>query len=204
MNILVACEESQTVCKCFRERGHNAFSCDLIKCSGGKPEWHIVADVLPLLNGNCSFETQNGDKHYITGRWDMIIAFPPCTYLTKSGACNLFNKDHSIKDYERFKRGIEAREFFFKIYNADCEKICIENPTPMKWLKLPQNYIVVQPYQFGHEFSKRTLLWLKGLPPLFNTLICLEHTQFLAKVWTSKKRSKTFLGIAKAMAFQWG
>lgn len=177
MNVLVACEESQAVCLAFREKGHNAFSCDIQKCSGGFPEYHIVGNVLPLLNGNCSFFTQNGDFYTLTSKWDLIIAHPPCTYLAVSGACNI------PKDPTRIEKGFKAREFFMQIYNCDCDKIAIENPKPLKRFRLPKHSDVIQPYYFGDAFSKRTYLWLKGLPPLFSTEIvndfkswCLCHS----------------------------
>ncbi len=121
MKVLVACEESQRVCMAFRGRGHEAYSCDIIECSGGHPEWHIMQDVLPLLNGKCEFVTEDGKSHNINGKWDMIIAFPPCTHLAVSGAAHFEKK----RADGRQKEGIE---FFCQFLNADCEKIVIENP----------------------------------------------------------------------------
>lgn len=167
MKVLVACEESQRVCTAFRKRGHEAYSCDIIDQSGGQPEWHIMQDVLPLLNGNCEFETTDGTKHKLDGKWDLIIAHPPCTYLSNVGSPHLFNRNHSIKNMGRYKRGIEAKEFFMRFYNADCDKICIENPTPMRIWNLPKYTQAIQPYFFGDPYKKRTCLWLKGL----NTLV---------------------------------
>lgn len=198
MNVLVACEESQAVCLAFREKGHNAFSCDIQKCSGGFPEYHIVGNVLPLLNGNCSFFTQNGDFYSLTSKWDLIIAHPPCTYLAVSGACNI------PKDPTRIEKGFKAREFFMQIYNCDCDKIAIENPKPLARFCLPKYSDVIQPYYFGNEFSKRTYLWLKGLPPLFSTEIVNDFKSWCLCHSGSKLRSKTFNGIALAMANQWG
>lgn len=203
MKILVACEESQVVCKAFREKGHEAFSCDIQRCSGGKPEWHIVGDVLPLLNGNTQFITQDGVTHYIVGNWDMLIAHPPCTYLSKVSAPCLFDKEGNI-NLARYYRGLEARFFFMTLYNCSIPKICIENPTPLSLFGLPHHSQVIQPYWFGHPYSKRTLLWLKGLPPLFATLIEPEHESWVAINRDSIIRSKTFPGIAAAMAEQWG
>lgn len=217
MKILVACEESQAVTKELRKLGHIAFSCDIIPCSGGHEEWHIMQDVLPLLNGHCGFKTCDGLQHYIDSKWDMILAFPPCTYLSNAGARHLW-KDHKLNE-ERFKKGLEAKEFFMKFYNADCEKIAIENPTPSKIYELPEKSQVIQPYMFGHPFTKRTQLWLKGLPQLKSTDVVEpertwcpsgsysgKHNEKHRGMFTKdrpRNRSKTFEGIAKAMATQW-
>ena len=210
MNILIACEESQRVCIAFRDKGHNAFSCDILSCSGGHPEWHICGDVLPLLNGNCVFRTMDGVKHIIDGKWDLLIAHPPCTYLSNAGARFLYPK--GVLNEDRFKLGLAAKDFFMAFYNADCEKICIENPTPSRVYELPKYTQVIQPWMFGHPVQKRTCLWLKGLEPLKPTEIVEERQS--SKVpgnWFNKggkerqkNRAKTFPGIAKAMAEQWG
>ena len=210
MNVLVACEESQRVCTSFREKGHNAFSCDILPCSGGHPEWHIHGDVLVVLNGRCNFETADGTAHSINGKWDLIIAHPPCTYLSNAGARFLYPK--GLLNEERLKLGLEAKEFFMAFYNADCEKICIENPTPSRVYELPKYTQVIQPWMFGHPVQKRTCLWLKGLEPLKPTKIVEERQS--SKVpgnWFNKggkerqqNRAKTFPGIAKAFAAQWG
>ena len=218
MKILVACEESQEVCKAFRAKGHEAYSCDIIECSGGHPEWHIRWDVLSLLNGNCGFMTMDGELHKIDGKWDMILAFPPCTYLTNAGARHLYKG--GVLNYERYKKGLEAKEFFMKFYNTDCPEICIENPTPSRVYELPKHTQTVQPWQFGHPFTKRTNLWLKGLPPLeYTDVVEPERTWCPSGSYSGKhndkhrvmfttdrarNRSKTFPGIAKAMAEQWG
>ena len=193
MKILVACEESQRVCIELRKLGHEAYSCDILSCSGGHPEWHLQQDVLPLLNE----------------KWDMIIAFPPCTYLSNAGARHLF--PGGKLNEERYKKGLLAKELFMSIYNADCPKIAIENPTPSKIYKLPEKTQVIQPWQFGHPYSKRTQLWLKGLPKLIPTnIVEVESSCRKAGNWFNKggkdrqrNRSKTFPGIAKAMADQW-
>ena len=228
MKVLVACEESQEVCKAFREKGHEAYSCDIQKCSGGHPEWHIEEDVLPLLNGDCSFRLENGVIGFIQGKWDMIIAHPPCTYLTNGGAVRMFRQEKKqyqpygefqMVNVERLKLGIKARDFFMAMLNADCDRIAIENPIPMSIYMLPKGQQVIQPYMFGDPYSKKTCLWLKGLPPLFSTEILIEYQPFInggggrlgrpnykGKKFASggKQRSKTFQGIAKAMADQWG
>lgn len=202
MKVLVACEESQRVCIEFRKRGHEAYSCDIEPCSGGHPEWHLQVDALELLKMD----------------WDMILAFPPCTYLTNAGARHLW-KNHKLNE-ERYQKGLEAKEFFLKFWNANCSKIVIENPTPSRIFELPEKSQVIQPYQFGHPFTKRTQLWIKGLPLLRPTEIVQpertwcpsgsysgKHDEKHKGVFTKDRalnRSKTFPGIAKAMAEQWG
>lgn len=219
MNILVACEESQRVCKAFRDKGHRAFSCDIIDTSGGYPEWHIKQDVLPLLNGNCTFTTTDGVEHSVNGKWDLIIAFPPCTYLTAAGACRLYHPK-GVLNQERYQKGLEAKAFFMAIYSADCEKICIENPVSLTVFELPKHTQQIEPYMFGHPYKKRTRLWLKGLKPLEPTELITEGLQSWVNAGTktakgearvnrgakhtAKERSKTFEGVALAMAEQWG
>ena len=224
MNVLIACEESQEVCKAFRERGHRAFSCDIQECSGGHPEWHIQGDVLPLLNGNCAFKTSDTHTHTHTqaGQWDLIIAHPPCTYLSNAGAARLYkviDGKHYI-DRDRFEKGMDAKEFFLSFLNADCEHIAIENPTPSGVYRLPNYTQIIQPYEYGEPYSKRTCLWLKGVPKLKPTEIVEPICSWVSggskkadgserdnKGTTfrdSKRKSKTFPGIAKAMAEQWG
>ena len=224
MNVLVACEESQRVTKEFRELSHNAFSCDIIECSGEHPEWHIKEDVLPLLNGNCSFTTMSGDRYYIPGRWDLIVAFPPCTHIAVSGA----------KHFEKKRadgRQLEGLEFFCQFFNADCDHVAIENPVNIvsgdyvtRWFPdIAEQYGLprkpkqrIHPYMFGDPYEKTTCLWLKNLPELKETDIVTPPPRQVVKsgktlpVWYSncggdrrKARSKTFPGIAKAMATQW-
>ncbi len=220
MCVLVACEESQRVCKAFRDKGHIAFSCDIEEPSGGHPEWHIKGDVIPLLNGCCEFTTMDGELHSLDKKWDMIIAFPPCTYLTTAGACRLYPTKGVINP-ERYALGKDAATFFMAILNADCEKIVIENPTPMKVFELPRYNQVIEPFMFGHPYKKRTCLWLKGVEPLEPTDMVTENiiswvgagskdrngNPRKGKCTTfrdAKTRSKTFEGIAAAMAEQWG
>ena len=209
MKILVACEESQRVCMAFRAKGHEAYSCDIVFCSGGKPEWHIWADVTPLLNGDCTFRTCDGQAHSID-KWDMIIAFPPCTFLSKAGSVNLYK--NGVIDEERFNQGQQAASFFRAIYNADCPRICVENPVPMKMFGLPSCSQVVEPFYFGVPVSKKTYLWLKGLPFLCPTNVVEPkytfntYPQFKNSTgkYRQRNRSKTFQEFAEAMALSWG
>lgn len=229
MKILVACEESQAVTIELRKLGHEAYSCDIIECSGGHTEWHIKQDVLDILNpgmqlkglsreyyGIKPFQTMDGAYHFITGKWDMIIAHPPCTYLTGAGACNI------PKHPERIQLGFEAAAFFMKILRADCEKVVVENPPPMKRFNIPKYTQIVRPWMFGDRNNKPICLWIKGVEKLRPTNVT-EKDQDIVK-WVhkatgkqkscsrwynthtndhSRHRSKTFPGIAKAMAEQW-
>lgn len=216
MQVLVACEESQAVTIEFRKLGHEAYSCDIEPCSGGRPEWHIQVDVLPLLNGNCSFATVDGAVHTIVGEWDMIIAFPPCTYLSNAGARHLYCGGQL--NQERYHKGLEAKLFFLEFYNADCPRIAIENPVSSRIYNMPPYTQEIQPYQFGHPVKKKTRLWIKGLPILMATDIvtpvkthcpsCCSRFAGTDKnsgtVHSAKERAKTFPGVARAMAEQWG
>lgn len=215
MKILVACEESQRVCIAFRERGHEAYSCDLQEPSGGHPEWHVLGDVLLILPGGC-FSTMDGCNHKID-KWDMIIAHPPCTYLSAASAVRLFNKDHCIKDMDRYCKMQDAAEFFKRFLEANADRIAIENPVPLRAAGLPGYSQIIEPYWFGDPWQKRTCLWLRGLPLLYPTDIVEpkgywigSHGHDKAKFGMSKgfrdqkTRSKTFPGIALAMAEQWG
>lgn len=215
MKILIACEESQTVCKAMRNLGHEAYSADIQETSGGHPEWHILGDVLPIINGNCEFTTVDGVFHKIDGKWDLLIAHPPCTYLSSVGACRLVSKGHL--NHDRLQKGLVARDFFLRFYFANCDRICIENPAPLKCYSLPPYSQIIQPYQFGEKVTKRTCLWLIGLPKLVPTndvgrpgsvKYTRKNGTVHYKCWTqnlhsSKSRSKTFQGVAEAMAHQW-
>lgn len=232
MRILIACEESQTVCCEMRRLGHEAYSCDIQECSGGHPEWHVCGDVLPLINGRCEFTTMDGVRHEIPGRWDMIIAHPPCTYLSSVTTRHLSLKmTPAEKVVQRMWKLASAAVFFMQFALADCEKICVENPLGFMstlWKKPDQ---IVQPYYFAESLDdienyqkKRTCFWLKGLKPLERTsqlappapmgysksgkpyyfeemggkINGVQHGENRAK-----SRSKTFPGIARAMAVQW-
>ena len=196
MRVLVACEESQAVCKAFRAKGHEAYSCDLQECSGGYSEWHIKGDAL---------------KEAYSGKYDMMIAFPPCTYLSNAGARYLYPQ--GVLNNERYQKGLQGKSFFMALLNAPIKHIAIENPTPSRIYKLPKASQVIQPYMFGHGYSKRTLLWLKKLPCLKPTKFVSDYTPFVKSskhrgdyqppVYNAKSWSKTFQGIAEAMADQW-
>ena len=201
MNVLIACEESQTVCIAFRERGHLAFSCDLQECSGDHPEWHIQGDVLSIINGRLHvFWTQDGVKHLIP-YWDLIIAHPPCTHLCASGARWFPEKQ---KDFRQQK----AVVFFMQLMLADCPRIAVENPIGIMSTCYRKPDQIIQPWQFGHGEVKATCLWLKGLEPLRSTNIVDGRDPRIWKMGPgmdrSKERSKTYKGIADAMAHQWG
>jgi len=202
MKILIACEESQEVCKAFRELGFEAYSCDIQECSGDKPEWHIKGDAV---------------AEAYSGKYDLMIAHPPCTYISRAGARWMYPTAGNLSQ-ERFNKAMEAKDLFMKLLNAPIPYIAVENPTPLKVVGLPKQSQAVQPYEYGHPYSKRTLLWLKNLPLLSPTEIVSDYKPYLPSNTGGKKRgqkyqfknisqkesSKTFSGIAKAMAEQWG
>lgn len=208
MNVLICCEESQAVCLAFRNRGHNAFSADLQDCSGAHPEWHVVGDCIPLINGFCHFTTCDGTSHFIPGTWDLIIAHPPCTFLSNAGACRLL--PNGVLNSTRYELGLKAAEFFMLFLNCDCPRICVENPVPYPLFNLPPYTQIIDPSFFGAHFKKRTCLWLRGLPPLMATLLDYDAIPAMEAEWFNtgtnrqKNRSKTFPEVAEAMAAQWG
>ena len=241
MKVLVACEESQEVCKAFRAKGHEAYSCDIQECSGGHPEWHIQGDALEILNPHylefpcggdvydmdgeygVDFNTADGRYHYFAGRWDLIIAHPPCTFLSRAGASNPYQK-WATEDYKRkwFNSRDAAAQFFLEFINADCDKIAVENPPGYMSTHFRKPDQIIHPYEHGHPVRKETALWLKGLPKLAPTCVVEKGEMTVwgrknpkkVSVWyktetrrggnVSKNRSKTFPGIARAMAEQWG
>ena len=206
MKILVACEESQAVTIELRRLGHEAYSCDIQECSGWHPEWHIKGDVLPLLNGDCEFNTMDGERHAISGRWDMIIAFPPCTDLAVSGARHFAKKRADGRQQASI-------DFFMKFANAHCDRIAIENPVGIMSTHFRKPDQIINPWQFGHPETKKTCLWLKNLQPLEETENVYAYMMTLPEKARSrihwmgsghaKERSKTYPGIARAMAEQW-
>lgn len=202
MKVLVACEFSGAVRQAFRDRGHDAWSCDLLPAEDGSP-YHIQGDVLKVLDQG----------------WDLMIAHPPCTFLSRAGARWLYQGGEINK--ERLSLGMDAKKFFLRLLNCGIPRIAVENPTPLRIYELPSHSQAIQPYMFGHRFSKRTLLWLKGLPNLMATKVVANHIPYLPSNTGGKKRgqkcrtdknavrdpkeaSKTFTGIAQAMAQQWG
>ena len=198
MRILIACEESQTIAKAFRDLGHDAFSCDLSECSGGYPEWHIQGDAIEIA---------------YTQDWDMMIAHPPCTYLAVSGARWMYNDDGS-RNEDREQKQVQALDFVQKLMDAPIEKIAIENPISVISTKIRKPDQIIQPWMFGDEATKTTCLWLKNLPSLKATDIVGKGEFYISPTgkklprWYSdnknpKSRSKTFKGIAKAIANQW-
>ena len=200
MKILVACEESQAVTIELRRLGHEAYSCDIEPCSGGRPEWHIQQDVTELINGYCAFETADGELHGTIYKWDMIIAFPPCTHLASSGA-----RWFPVKRADGSQQ--DAIEFFMRFTRVNCARIAIENPIGImsSYYRKPDQ--IIQPWQFGHGETKATCLWLKGLPPLHPTNIVPGRQPRIHHMPPSperaKLRAKTYSGIAHAMAEQW-
>lgn len=221
MKVLIACEESQTVCKAFRAKGHEAYSCDIIEPSGGHPEWHILGDAIEALKGGV-ITTMDGVEHDI-GKWDLVIAHPPCTFISNAGACRLYPHKGEL-DYRRFCDGLKGKLFFMHFYYYGyfgVGKIVIENPVPSRIFDMPEPTQIVQPYEYGDPFSKKTLLWEFGVPPLVPTNILAEYKPFVSCGTSANKgnrdkagvsraggasraRSKFSPGIAKAMAEQWG
>lgn len=224
LNVLVACEESQAVTIEMRKLGHRAFSCDIQPCSGGHPEWHVCGDAIPLLQHDAVFTTMDGVKH-TAGGWDLLIAHPPCTYLSNAGACRLYPRKGQL-DLDRYQKGLEAKEFFMTFYNADIPRIAIENPLPSSVFDMPKASQWIQPYEhqyeemnYSHPFTKRTGLWLKNLPLLTPSSPDAKPIGPYVPSGTGRKdrekygaakrgedaknRSKTFKGIARSMAEQW-
>lgn len=232
INVLIACEESQTVCKAFRDLGINAYSCDLVPSSGGHPEWHFKQDVLEVINDKGG-TLETGEQVSLGQKnWDLMVAHPPCTYLSSSGARWFYHPEdkhlptEQRRPHPKFPRRAqdreEAAEFFIKLAEANIEHIAVENPVGYMSTIYRKPEQIVQPYQFGDSASKKTCLWLKNLPSLKPTNI-VDKGEFItyksgnkmpkwyADALTNSKnaeerrkiRSKTFDGIAKAMAEQW-
>lgn len=201
LRVLIACEESQTECKAFREMGCEAYSCDIQPCKkNGVPNWHIMQDVTPLLDGTQqAFRTLDGVLHVVR-HWDVIVAHPPCTYLCRLSSCQLYID--GIADPERLVKMQLAREFFFKCLNAKADYVAVENPIPMKRAQLPRPSCYVQPSWFGHKYTKKTLYWLRGLPPLMAGAE-FPNPKCYVRCSRGKYRSRTFEGVAMAMASQW-
>jgi hypothetical protein len=205
MRVLIACEESQEVCKAFRALGHEAYSCDILPCSGGHPKWHIQGDAQVVIMGGY-FVTQSGELVYIE-RWDAMIAFPPCTYICTGAQSNITRRPYLNVLQKRENIGIP---FFMKMVDAPIELIAVENPIGVMSTRYRKPDQIIRPFMFGHEYNKDVCLWLKGLPKLVPTSL---HPGPYKKLdfWSTKRnpggvslKSKTFPGIARAMAEQWG
>ena len=199
-SVLIACEQSQVVCSAFRKVGIAAFSNDIQPCCGGHPEWHIIGDAVRVVQGNGTFGLEDGREVRVIGNWGIVIAHPPCTMLTHRSAVALSKGIHTIEDVSR------AAFFFRLMLNAPANMVAVEDPAPMKFIGLPPCDQIVNPWQFGHPFSKRCCLWLRNLPPLIPMRgSCAKHIKWNAHCSSSsRRRSKTFEGIAEAMAWQWG
>lgn len=213
MKVLVACEESQTVCKAFRARGHEAYSCDIQEPSGGHPEWHILGDAIEALRGGI-VKTMDLQLHEV-GRWDLAICHPPCTDLAVSGARHFQEKQKDMRQQK-------AVVFFMQMFQANADRIAVENPVCIMSTCYRKPDQIIQPYQFGHPHKKTTCLWLVNLPKLIPTsvvdvtdikeYVCKSGKVVRFSDWMNhgngenraKIRSKTFEGIAEAMAEQWG
>lgn len=192
MRVLVACEYSGTVRDAFIALGHEAMSCDLLPTDVEGPHYH--GDIFDVLDDG----------------WDLMVAHPPCTYLSNAGARHLYPK--KFLNQQRYEQGLEAKQFFMKLLTCNIKKICVENPVPSSIFGLPKYHQVIQPYEFGHPYQKKTCLWLKNLPPLMATMYVQkqESTKVVGNWFNAggkdrqKNRAKTFDGIASAMANQWG
>lgn len=198
LNVLIACEESQAECLAFRELGHNAYSCDIQSARYNK-DYHIKGDVSPLLDGQTRFTTESGCTVEVSG-WDLIIAHPPCTYLCR--VSSVWMKIHGEIQPERFAKMKEAREFFFHCLNANAHYVAVENPIPMRLAQLPRPSCFLEPSWFGVKYTKKTLYWLKNLPPIMPEIIYPNPKEYV-RASRGKYRSRTFPQVAKAIAEQW-
>ena len=212
LNVLIACEESQAECMAFRAHGHNAFSCDIQPCRpSGHPEWHIKGDVTPYLRGVTQFRTMD-KKHHHLSRWHLIIAHPPCTYLCKMSSAYLHTNPNLEIEWrgkkiwvnaERYINLLQARKFFQLCLDADCDYLAVENPIPMALAELPRPSSFACPSWFGFKYTKKTLYWTKNLPPLMAEKI-FANPKSLVHCTRGKYRSRTYPGLADAIARQWG
>lgn len=223
MKVLIACEESQAICKAMRDNEYEAYSCGIRECSGGHPEWHIKGDCLEVINGNTGFFTQDGEGHIIEGKWDLLIAHPPCTYLSNAGNQCFSPKLYSDQQIaHRMEQRIEGMQFFLTFVKADCDKIAIKNPIGVTNTAFRKPDQIIDPWMFAESendeenyVTKKTCLWTKGLPQLVGNpdiepkVNSERYANGKRKNWTEAfnrdpvKRSKTFPGIARAIADQW-
>lgn len=200
LNVLIACEESQAECIAWRELGHNAFSCDIQPCRrNGHPEWHIWGDVTPFLNGRCHFQTMDGKLHRLD-KWDLVIAHPPCTYLCK--VSSVWMVVDGVIQPERYQKMLEGREFFFRCLSAQAEYVAVENPLPMARARLPKPSCYACPSWFGVKYTKKTLYWLKNLPPIMAEKVHSSPKEYV-HASRGKYRSRTFPEMAAGIARQW-
>lgn len=200
LNVLIACEESQAECIAWRELGHRAFSCDIQPCrKNSHPEWHIWGDVRPFLNGRSHFQTMDGKLHTLA-KWDLVIAHPPCTYLCKVSSVHMVK--NGVLQPERYQKMLEARAFFFECLSAQADYVAVENPIPMARARLPRPSCYACPSWFGVKYTKKTLYWLRNLPPLVAEI---DHPRPKEYVRSSrgKYRSRTFPEMARGIARQW-
>ena len=201
INVLIACEESQAETMAFRDLGFNAFSCDIKPARKGTPkEWHIIGDVRPYLNGRAWFITENGERHRLK-KWHLIIAHPPCTYICKVGSVWMWNQGKL--NQQRYTQMQKAVSFFYECLNASAQFVAVENPIPMKRAQLPRPTCYADPSWFGVKYTKKTLYWLRNLPPLMPTVINPD-TKCFVRSSRGHYRSRTFPEMAKAIANQWG
>lgn len=211
LNVLIACEESQAECIAFRNLGHYAFSCDIQKCrKNGHPEWHVLDDVTKYLDGCSQFKTMDGKSHHLH-HWDLIVAHPPCTYLCKVGSVWLYQNVNGYvnvdgrdvqMNIDRYKKMIDARNFFYKCLEAKATYVAVENPLPMRLANLPKPTCFACPSWFGVKYTKKTLYWLRGLPPLMAENIHPNPLEYV-RASCGKYRSRTFPAMAEALARQW-
>lgn len=211
LNVLIACEESQAECKAFRELGHNAFSCDIQKCrKNGNPQWHIHDDATPYIAGRTNFTTQDGVAHWLT-QWDLIICHPPCTYLCRQSACQLYRNADGLRmikgrltecNTRRYDEMLKGRAFFLYCLNANAKFVAVENPVPMALAQLPRPSFFADPSWFGVKYTKKTCYWVKNLPPLMGGLH-FPNPKSYVNASRGKYRSRTFRELAHAIADQW-
>lgn len=198
--VLIACEESQAECQAFRDLGFTAYSCDIQPCRpGANPYWHIKGDVTPLLHGDTAFNVQAGFLRTVP-RWDLIIAHPPCTYLCKVSSVHMVI--NGVLQSDRYNKMLQAREFFYKCLNAQAQYVAVENPLPMARAKLPRPSCYLDPSWFGVKYTKKTLFWLRNLPPIMPEIINPDTKSFVRSSH-GKYRSRTFPEVAQAIARQW-
>lgn len=201
LKVLIACEESQIECDAFRRYGHEAYSCDIVPCRrGGHPEWHILGDASGVMLSDVTFSTMDGVSHYVP-RWDLVIAHPPCTYLCRVSSVHMWHDGRL--DEDRYRLMVHARKFFFRCLYADAWFVAVENPIPMAMAQLPRPSCYAEPFWFGEPWSKKTLFWLRELPPLLPEIENPHRREFV-RAHRGKYRSRAFRGMADAMARQWG